>query len=363
MHARNKTSLIAATAVLLLAPSGLWAQARSRYVWNNLSLQGLRTIGGDFGLYASGLGGLGRTGRYGGGTVLRSSMRSPGGYRLSRSGAGGGRGVFGGFSRSTSLSQRVYSNTPLGKLTVPLNAQVAPTGPMKIRPESLLSLRSYLAAMGHTSALKEQSDKPITSLVPEDKSVYQEHMQRGDANFRKGKFSQALGNFNVAVAIARYAPEAHLCVTHAAVATNKYYKAAYHLCKALEYFPELPLVRMSIRGFYSDSLTYVKHVEALRKRAESPRADAGVWLLLAYYRYFDGKEVEAAAALRKAFRLSGDEDMTEAVRTFWDGMVAAGKVSGALEPTSQPTAARAEGGVVPSVPAGGGSPTTRPSGG
>jgi len=367
MYARNKTSLIAATAVLLLAPSGLWAQARSRYLWSQLNLRGLSTVGGDFTRYSFGLGGLQRTGRYGGGTVLRSSLRSPGSYRLARSGAGGQQASLGGFSKTPSLGQKVYSGTSLGRLNVPMDTRVSPTGTVKVGAESLLSLRSYLVAMGHVSALKEQGEEPITSLVPEEESVFQEHMQRGDANFRKGRFPRALGNFKVAVAIARYAPEAHLCMTHAAVATSKYYKAVYHLCKALDYFPELPLVRMSIRGFYGNALTYVEHVEALRKRATSPRGEAGSWLLLAYYRYFDGKEAEAAAALRKAYSLSHDEVVTEAIRTFWDGMVAAGKVSGSLEPTSQPAAGRAappapEKAASPPSSSARGSPTTRPSG-
>ena len=362
---RDKLFLAGSIALVLL-PVLARAQARSRYRWSTGNLRGISTVGGDFRVTSYGLGGLDRSGRYGGGDILRSSITKQSSFTLHRGSAGstGMTNTLGPLAPSIS--------SPIGqtydRLQLNLQAQApgltnVPRGSEEMATASLLSLQPYLAAMGHAAGLDTETEEPITSFVPDEPSMYQRSLKQGDQSFRREEFAQADEAFELALTVARYSPESHLSRAHSKFALGLYYAAAYHLRKALTYFPELPLSRIRVRGFYERSATFVGHLVALQKATQEPDADAGVWLVLAYFRHFDDADGEAVEALRKAHELcleAKDKESQTAVEVFWNGMVAAGKASGSLGPTSQPTgkAGAAEGRTVPTVE----EPTTRPAG-
>ena len=183
--------------------------------------------------------------------------------------------------------------------------------------------------------------KPIESFVSATPSFYQERMSRGDKAFRNGRYADANDWFAIASTIARGAPEGHLSRTHALFATGAYHQASYHLQEALERFPKLPLVHLTIRKFYGKDLQvdFDEHLQALAQDATGPVLRFDSLLLLAYVQYFDGKADQAASALKKIHALADpvkDEPVRRAAAVFWDGMVEAGQAQGTLGPTSRP---------------------------
>jgi tetratricopeptide (TPR) repeat protein len=178
--------------------------------------------------------------------------------------------------------------------------------------------------------------------------------------FRTRQYAEAMSAFRVAASIADRAPESYLSLMHTDFASGHFYMATGNLQLALKYFPQLPLVKLRVRGFFSGPEEFVRLLEPLEKKSQGRGVEADTWLLLAYFRYFDGAEAKAAEALRAAMKAlprqaagevrSTDLDATEeAIKTFWDGMVAAGKVSGSLTtqpaespPTTRPAAAGPE---------------------
>ena len=326
---------------LTLLPAAAWGQARSRYVWRDPSIRGIRTIGGDFARYSTGAGTLGRSQSYGGINVLRSSM-SAGGFPFLRGSSAAG--VTGPTPPSSLIPQaasptQAYTTVQLKLPGLEADVSRAPEIPTELTAEMMLNLQSYLAVMGHSSTLQAESEEPVTSFVPEEPGRYQQYMKRGDRSFREGQYSTSSDAFELALTLARYSPEAHLSKMHARFAMGQYNSAAYHLQKALTYFPELAMARVRVRGFYARPETFVTQRENLRASAAAPQAGENLWLVLAYLYYFDDAEVEAARALRRAFELAQrnkNEATKGAIQRFWDGMVAANKASGSLGPTTRP---------------------------
>jgi hypothetical protein len=321
---------------LALCPALSQGQSRTRYRWQDPQLRGIRTIGGSFGLESYGLGGL-RAPSAGG--VLESSLRRSTNFKLTR-GAPSGLAPSPAartFSRATGQQY----GTPGLKLRG-LADVVDGTGPSfgeEGTPSS--GLEAYLQAMGRGSELRVEDSQPIKSFVPGEPSLYQKYMAEGDRRFRQGEYLRAEGQFEIALAFLRRIPEANLSLVHSKFARGRYGAGAYHLRQALTYFPELPLARISVRDFYGQDRKgdFDKHVEALEKRLAERGVGADHRLLMAYFYYFDGHEAEAIDALRKAAALSRrdkDESVQEAVKIFWDGLLAAGKVSAPLEGTTQP---------------------------
>jgi len=347
MFLRFKFFCLGAVATGCLAGTAL-AQARSRYQWNRPGLSGIRTIGGDFGTYSAGLGGLTRGGSSGS-SLLRSSITGGGDFALRRS-SGVGSGAVTGTSGLPGTGFLAGQSYKLPRLELNMSGTGTPSaggGGMGLGLPNLTaggvglaapvaSFDSYLQAMGHVSALTSEEDKPITSFIPEEPSEYRDQVKRGEDAFRDQRYGEAESAFGLGLTYARYSPECHLSNVHVKFALGKYHTAAYHLRQALTYFPELPLAKLRVRGFYATPEAFVGHVEKLRQAIERTPYAAHHWLVLAYFRYFDDAESEAAEALRRAFELSRqvkDEPTTKAAQRFWDGMVAAGKVSGSLAPT------------------------------
>jgi len=345
-------------------------QARSRYRWQTPREPGrIRTVGGDLGIYG-GASGLRRVTPTGTGDLLRSSIAGASGLRrvtptgtgdLLRSRIGGvasyditrrgtvpiSPGAAGGRVSLTGLS------APTGASYKPITVKVSIPGAGAARPSAwawsgAMPALSSAAITGVGDTLKPGETKPITSLVPAEQGFYRQRMERGDNAFRSGHYAEALSWFKIAASVVRHCPECHLSRAHALFAVGEYHQASYHLQKALEYFPELPLVRLEIRKFYGDKLQgdFDKHVRALQEEVDGPAVTADEPLVLAYVRYFSGETDQAVAALGRAHAVSlrrKDEASQEAVEIFWDAMVVAGKIPGPAGPTSRPASRPAKG--------------------
>ncbi|MDY7010031.1 MAG: hypothetical protein SVV80_04680 [Planctomycetota bacterium] len=330
--------------VFTLCPVVVFAQARSQYQWKNPGLRGIRIIGGDFSTYSSGANKLKGAGAPTG--ILRSSLVSN--FNIQRSAAVGGAGTLDtGMPKLSGLRGQSYGSTKIS-LPVTLDSLPRPKGDIDIISaggavktdkiqSGLESQTGRTTPTTTTSTTKPEKPKPISSFVPTEPSRYQEYMKRGEQAFRAERYIEAADAFDVAVAMGRYLPESHLSLVHAYSALGRYHSAAYQLRQALKHFPELPLVSLRVRLFYGRAEAFVSQMDKLRQEAEKPYAGADLYLLLAYFRYFDGEEDDAAKVLRRAWNGGkGDRSTVEAIETFWNGMVAAGKVEDALAPAVKP---------------------------
>ena len=352
MAGRIRTLGFALSAVVWAWPMPAQGQARSRLRWGTLRQPGrIRTVGGQLSIYG-GASGLRRVTPTGTGDLLRSSITGAVSYDFTRRGtvptspgAAGGRISLKGLSASTGASYKPVTV----KVGVPGAASPSAwawSGAMPAFSSAAITGAGDTLKCGDT--LEGGETKPITSLVPAEQGFYRQRMERGDKDFRSGQYAEAMSSFKIAASVVRHCPESHLSRTHALFAMGEYHQASYHLRKALEYFPELPLVRLEIRKFYGEKLQgdFDKHVRALQEEVDGPAATADEPLVLAYVRYFSGETDQAVAALHRAQEVSlrrKDKASQEAVEVFLDAMVVAGKMPGPAGPTSRPASRPAKG--------------------
>ncbi|MDY6914393.1 MAG: hypothetical protein SVT52_08060 [Planctomycetota bacterium] len=199
-------------------------------------------------------------------------------------------------------------------------------------------LEAVYAAAG-SSLLK--SDETITSLVPQGPGAYRTYMERGEAAFRTGDFAKAFDEFRLANSISWHNPESLLSLLHARLALDRYSyaRAAFYFREALRYLPELPLVPLQPKGFYGNRARYVDHLMRLEAYVRKHPNDSDAAMVLTYLHWFDNRTDSARQALAGALASANNPDQIEAIETFWDGMVASGKVSGKLLPEARPATA------------------------
>jgi len=317
-------------------PTPVWGQARSRVTFSMPGVRGLRTIGGRFGTDAAGLGGLARTAPQGTGDLLRSRLSGTGSFDISRLPAGGSGGAQSAFEFSRSAGQTYQGPS----LHLRRSMGSAGGGPSLEGTAPLTgALEGYLEAMGQRSDSAIRKGGRIKSFVSTEPSIYQRQMRTADHSFRMRLYFEADGEYEVALTIARHSPEAHLSLVLSKFARGMWHTATHYLRDAVKGLPELPLVDMRLADFYGEAKDFAKHRQALEQSLKGPDANADLWFLAAYVRYFDGRQQKAAEALRESYRLARRTEnaaTTEAVATFWDGMVAAGKASGSVDPAAKP---------------------------
>jgi hypothetical protein len=345
----------------LTAPSTASAQGRGfSTIGASLDRGGLSTVGGSLTGFSTGLGSLAKATPYGSGDLLRSNLTA-GDAAIRRGDVGAYSGLTGtGLSGSTLTGGASGLTSKLSPLTLTPGAALGPAGGgggKGFVPEfkfggdaggsgytgiqtATVSLTSYLAAMGHTTALK--NSEPLTTFVPPELSEYQRRMQLGEQALKTRRYIDARDSFDVALKIARRSPEANLSMVNACTATENYRTAALYLRKALELFPELPSASIDLRLFFADQDEFKSTLSKLVEKTANGQGEPDHWLLLAYYRYFSGSPAGAAEALRQAVATAqaADAGDIEAATTFWDGMVSAGTATGQLT-TSAPSTAPA----------------------
>jgi tetratricopeptide (TPR) repeat protein len=248
---------------------------------------------------STGVGALGSRSRGAGTNVLRSSLTSNPGSRLRRRSSGR--------RYSSSLDSLSEIQTSRGQTYASSMARLQPRRskgrfvPLtEAAKDPLFGTQAYLEAVGMDQEQLLDSNAPITSLVPDAPGEYTEHLNQGDRLFREGSYIEALASFEMANAYQGTDPESLLYLMHTKVALGQYHSAAFLLRKALDNFPELPLVNLRPKGFYEDPSAYVRHVEKLQRRAEEDAYDPDPQLLLTYYQWFAGDHDKAQRSLKAA---------------------------------------------------------------
>lgn len=297
-------------------------------------------VGRVFSQYSYGLGSLQKASAGAGGSILQSSVAGAASFSIRRSTAGGGTG----------LSARLSSGAAARQLYSPQAGGITDQGGrgagLLLAGQDNTALGAALAFMQAVSSsaattLKKQS-KPITSLSPSEPSIYTTHMVSGEKAFHAEDFIRAFDEFQLANDLTGRDPESLLSMAHSrfALSRNSYARAAYYLQQAIKYLPELPLVPLQPRGFYGDATTYLRHLIRLEEHTDKFHTDAEAYLVLGYLRWFDEDAEAAGEAIKRSFAAARSPELVEAIETFWDGMVASGKISGELQPpaATQPAA-------------------------
>lgn len=190
----------------------------------------------------------------------------------------------------------------------------------------------YLEALGVTSILSAERNKPITSLAVSDGSRYSIYMKQGEQYFRTGDYVHAFTEFQMASIISNQDPSSLISMAHASFTMSResYTLAASYIRQVIRVFPDLPLTRLQPRGFFGRPNDYAKNLTVLEDHVRDLPGDIDSQFLLAYYRWFDGDAQAAKDCLSKAYTSTTDPLLQKDIETFWEGMKASGKVSGSL---------------------------------
>ena len=198
---------------------------------------------------------------------------------------------------------------------------------------------TYVAAIKHKSAVqKDQPEETITTLVPENPGIYRDKMEAAETAFSNREFSEAVLLYDLAAGLSSNSPESLLGMMHTyfAASTGGYSLTALYLKNTLECFPELPLVNIDLKSFYSDPLDYRRDISRLEKYVRNDPKDASAQFVLGYFLWREGEINDSKKALTAALKYSGRKELNEAIDTLWSGMLASGKVSGKLQVAENP---------------------------
>lgn len=333
----NRWLWIVIGAFILFCPTISFGPIRPNYSWRTPSIRGISTVGGDFTRYSAGA----PQGNYSpSNSLLRSSISASSGFNLYRRSLSSISTPYAtGFSRIGQYRPMRYTSGQI-KFT-PIYNEITPQkifqkGSIYNKPS--YSIQTYLAGLRRETLSTGQAVRPITSFVPtEEAGTYRLYMEKGERALKEGRYYDANASFRMALSLGQHPAETHLALVHSYCAQERYHLASYHLVKAIEHFPDLPLASISIRSFYGSANTFVSILEKLEKAAKDSAVEPELYLLLGYFQYFDNNPRAASTSIREAYELckrSKNERLKKAILTFWKGMVAAGKVHGTLATTA-----------------------------
>ncbi|MBN1942671.1 MAG: hypothetical protein JW849_05185 [Phycisphaerae bacterium] len=201
--------------------------------------------------------------------------------------------------------------------------------------------RAYAAAVAspRNSDAQDEDDETLKTLAPKtgESFHYRRLIREGEDAFRKEDYNKAARSFETAAEISSQSSESQLSLMHVhfATARNEYNMPSLYLQRVLREVPELPLLPVHPRDFYGNAGQFVKDVIRLEEYAQADPDDANAQLVLAYMKWREKQPDQAAAALRRAWEhRKNNEELADAIQTFWKGLVHAGAVSGTLEETS-----------------------------
>ena len=335
----NRWLWVVIGASILFCPAISFGPIRPNYVWKTPSIRGISTVGGDFTRYSAGA----PRGSYSpSNSLLRSSISASSGFSLYRSSSSSMTTPYTtAFPRIGQYKPMKYTSGQI-KFT-PIYNEITPSkilwkGAIYNKPS--YSIQTYLAGLRRETLSAGQAVRPITSFVPtEETGSYRLYMEKGERALKEGRYYDANASFRMALSLGQHPAETHLALVHSYCAQERYHLASYHLLKAIEHFPDLPLASMSIRSFYGSANTFVSILEKLEKAAKDSAVEPELYLLLGYFQYFDNNPQAASASIREAYDLckqSKNERLKKAILAFWKGMVAAGKAHGTLAATTAP---------------------------
>lgn len=324
--------------ILLVALAAqAWGQGRTVHVWNDpgANVGNIGTVGGQLTNYSTSIGGLRRSSGVTG-SVLDSAATAAQ-FSLKRTvsaadAAGSGYGGAGSKVVDPGYSYKIPA--------LDLSGGDGAAAPYTHYVSSGGSLQQYVQSQSAT-LMRGTLGTPITTLVPSEPGTFADRLRQGEEAFRAQEYPKARDLDEVALAMAWEAPESHLSLLHVLFASGGYNQAASHLKKALEIYPELPLVDLRLRRFYDKPEELDAQTQRLAQAAQESD-ESNLWLVLAYVEYFDGHSDAAQETLRHALAratLLKDPDGVEAAQRFLDGIAAAGKAlpQAASQPTTQAT--------------------------
>lgn len=339
-----------------LAASATWAFAQARSSVQFGTPGAMRGVGesgavATFRHYSYGLGALQAPTVTPSADPLRSAIESRAVYTIARPGGEAPAPTGRSLLLPLPTGSRAYQPTPT--VSTPLGGGGYGAAPSSSGSRLLKATSSYLSALGGQQEVGVATRiGPITSLATTQGDQFSTYMSQGEKAFRSGDFEAALERFKMANSIDPKNPENLLSLAHTtfALSRNSYYRASYYLSRALRYLPELPLAPLEPKSFFGSPQQYTERLAWLDKHLTSNPFDNDAFLVSAYFHWFDGDLDGARAALAKARRGKIDNDLSEAVDAFWDGMKASGRVSGTLD------------GLPPPAPAGPQAPSSQPAG-
>ncbi len=173
-------------------------------------------------------------------------------------------------------------------------------------------------------------------------------MTMGEDALRSRRYRDAISSFSELRLFAPQAPEPLLNLAHACLGIGNYWSMAGYVRQALAEYPQLVQQRIELRAFFANSTEFVGLRESLRQAASATLADsaaasgpagdrrtaahvdASTLFAMVYVEWFDGNVDDARKFLIEAARASTDPFLSEAIETFWQGMVQSGRASGCL---------------------------------
>ncbi len=291
---------------------------------------------GMFRSYSYGLGSLQAPGLGPSSNVLRSSIESPANWTM-RSFSGGLPSPTGPIlpdlpKAGPSAYQSAFKPLTFGEGS----ALQGRTYGTRV-PSAMNAAQDYLATLAKT-APTQGAPTPITSMSGGEGGPVGDYLAKGEKAFREGDYETALRDFQKANDIDGKKPEVLLSLAHVyfAIPGSSYYRTSFYLRKAMKYLPELPLAPLAPKSFFASEAQYASCLARLEDRVKRFPRDADSYLVLAYFRWFDQDVAAARQAIEEAHKYGKSSEVAEAAKTFWDGMVASGKVSGQLGATTQP---------------------------
>ena len=272
------------------------------------------------------------------GAALRSDIDRTSGGLISSSSVGGGR-----------VGSTVLSTVSAGgTLTRAADFALASAGGTGMagailgQDTSLTAARGFIASVGAVGGL-DKSDESIKTLVPDQPGKYRDMMQKGEELMQSGSFIAAYEQFKVASDILGRSPEPFLSMAHARFGVGGYGTTAFYIRRALAYMPQLPLVPLRPKNFYSNVAVFGDLIIRLKSYLDENPDNGDALLILAYFRWFaDDSDVAAVrVALEKALAVSESEERIEAIHIFWRAILESGKATGELRirATTRPSSA------------------------
>jgi hypothetical protein len=364
----NQTRLIGMFAMWLMLSAPCLAQSRKRVTISSPSTVGRFTTGTTtFNSYSSGIGNLSSGGGVSN-SILRSKVSSP---ARSVSQQRGMRSTAGRGTSALSQSRQVMRSPSAPSMKTPAGSRNAArmpgtsmytqqnpdlAGATPVVPQarslpgatstegffqrnhqlsSLSSGTTYFQAVGSAENKPMTSEDNVTSLVPDEPGPYREMMKVGERELRQRNYRRAAAKFELARDLSMNSPETmlHLFHTHFATAGGVYTLASHYLQETLKVFPELPLVNIQPKFFYSEQELYLQDLTALQRYLQRTPQDADAQLVHGYLQFRQGEVEDARRALAEVVQAKQNKALSETARILWDGIVATGQAEGGLQPS------------------------------
>jgi len=326
-------------AAVSLAPAVAVAQGRG-----SVSVGSLRSVGSQSSFGSSTF----RNYSYGLSSPAAGSQLSPAtgmnstyGLQRSTGGAGTATGLAAPIRpQSTSGSQRIYQPTRVNYRS-PGSGSV--TQEAKRMAANRVSFGQDLRTAFGLTASPLLTDQPIHSFAPNNPGSYAAYLRAGQDAMKVRQYIQATEHFRQAHFIAPQRPETLLSLAHAEFGAGRYSSMGHHLRLTIRHTPDLPSRDIRIRSFFRDVSTFLALRDELIAQTEAVPKDSSQWMALGYVLWYDNDAPRAADAWRRAYAVSIDPTMSQAIEAWWDGAIATGRISGPLEaPPAPPPLAVAE---------------------